>query len=71
MSDLKGLVGKRIRATVFEGRKLRRVIYEGVVDREVKDGTMVAWVGIRRNARTSSDRYIGSWTDIEVLEPDR
>jgi hypothetical protein len=72
MSDLSGLVGKRIRATVIEGaaRKFHKVTYVGVVDREIKDETgRLIWVVIQRNARTSSDRYIGDWNEITVLEP--
>jgi hypothetical protein len=72
MSDLSGLLGKRIRATVIEGgvRKFHKVAYVGLVDREIKDeaGRLV-WVVIRRNTRPSSDRYIGDWHEITVLEP--
>jgi len=72
MSDLSGLVSKRIRATAIEGgaRKFHQVTYVGVVDREIRDETgRLVWVVIRRNARASSNRYIGDWNEITVLEP--
>ena len=72
MSDLSGLVGKRIRATVIAGgaRKFHKVTYIGVVDREIRDETgRLVWVVIRRNTRASSNRYIGNWHEITVLDP--